>query len=244
MSGPLTGHGFLFSIARQRYVPSRVSLVRLQPEALYTSLSMGDCDVQGMLHLRLPAPGLLRLPVRRVQESQGQAPLSRTQSIHLEGASARTSPCAGEGSAMRLPRRRTRRMRQAPRPVQRPQHHRRPLAARTRRAHRSRTGPKRPGTHARPVQALPRQQDGKDETFRLQRPKPSLIHLICCTHAVRRAKPTTSGARRKRETKRKTKAIKSFSIRFAARREAERAALENVGKSTKTNQRNTHGGTP
>ena len=62
MSGPLTGHGFLFSIARQRYVPSRVSLVRLQPEALYTSLSMGDCDVQGMLHLRLPAPGLLRLP--------------------------------------------------------------------------------------------------------------------------------------------------------------------------------------
>jgi hypothetical protein len=55
------------------------------------------------------------------------------------------------------------------------------------------------------VQALPRQQDRENETFRLQRSKPSLIHLICCTHAVRRAKPTTSGARRKREAKRKTK---------------------------------------
>ena len=42
----------------------------------------------------------------------------------------------------------------------------------------------------------------------------------------------------------KQKAIKSFSIRFAARREDERAVLENVGKSTKTNHRNTHGGTP
>lgn len=34
MSGPLTGHGFLFSIARQRYVPTCGLLVRLQPEAL------------------------------------------------------------------------------------------------------------------------------------------------------------------------------------------------------------------
>lgn len=34
MSGPLTGHGFQFSIVRQRYVPARGSLVRLQPEAL------------------------------------------------------------------------------------------------------------------------------------------------------------------------------------------------------------------
>lgn len=64
----------------------------------------GGFDVQGMLHLRLPASGLLRLPVRRVQESQGQAPLARPQSIHLESPSARTCPCAGEGSAMRLPR--------------------------------------------------------------------------------------------------------------------------------------------
>nr|DAO64867.1 MAG TPA: hypothetical protein [Caudoviricetes sp.] len=38
-----------------------------------------------------------------MQESQGQAPLARPQSIHLEGASSRTSPCAGEGPAMRLP---------------------------------------------------------------------------------------------------------------------------------------------
>lgn len=204
----------------------------------------GGRDVQGMLHLRLSTPGLLRLPVRRVQESQGQAPLARPQSIHLESPQARTGPCAGEGPAMCLSRRRAGRMRQAPWPVRRPQHHRRPLAARTRRAYRSRTGPQRSGPHARPVQALPRQQDRKDETFRLQRTKPSLIHLICCTHAVRRAKPTTSGARRKREAKRKTKAIRSFPIRFAARREAERAVSENVGKSTKTNRRNTHGGTP
>jgi hypothetical protein len=97
------------------------------------------------------------------------------------------------------------------------------------------------------VQALPRQQDRKDETFRLQQQtKPQLTHTGFGTktkHSIE-AKPTTSNARRKRETKRKTKAIKSFSIRFAARREAERAALENVGKSTKSTRRNTHGGTP
>lgn len=220
------------------------ALVRLQPEAPHTSLSMGDCDVQGMLRLRLPAPGLLRLTVRRVQESQGQAPLARPQSIHLESPQARTGPCAGEGPAVCLSRRRAGRMRQAPWTMRCPQHHSRPLADRTYRARRSRPGPQRPATHARLVQALPRQQDRKDETFRLQRPKPSLIHLICCTHAVRRAKPTTSGARRKREAKWKTKAIKSFSIRFAACRKAGRAILENVGKSTKTNQRNTHGDTP
>lgn len=104
-------------------------------EACRTISTDGGFDVQGMLHPRLSTPGLLRLPVRRVQESQGQAPLARTQPIHLESPSSRTSPCAGEGSAMRLPWRRTRRMRQTPRPVRRPQHHRRPLAARTRRAH-------------------------------------------------------------------------------------------------------------
>nr|DAO52931.1 MAG TPA: hypothetical protein [Caudoviricetes sp.] len=30
------------------------------------SLPIGGFDVQGMLHLRLPAPGLLRLSVRRM----------------------------------------------------------------------------------------------------------------------------------------------------------------------------------
>lgn len=205
---------------------------------------MWGVDVQGMLHLRLPTPGLLRLTVRRMQESQRQASDTRPQSIHVESASPRTRPRAGKGPAVRLSRRRAGRMRQASWTMRCPQHHSRPLADRTHRARRSRPGPQRPATHARPVQALPRQQDRKDETFRLQRPKPSLIHLICCTHAVRRAKPTTSGARRKREAKWKTKAIKSFSIRFAACRKAGRAILENVGKSTKTNQRNTHGDTP
>ena len=124
MSGPLTGHGFQFSIARQRYVPARGSLVRLQPEALMIirvrhgplvepatrarqrhihgvvhlmCLRMANLavvcgelsrcgypdmpdllhqwgfDVQDMLHLRLPASGLLRLPCDECRKAR-QAP--------------------------------------------------------------------------------------------------------------------------------------------------------------------------
>ena len=86
--------------------------------------------------------------------------------------------------------------------------------------------------------------DSSLSTPRTHAVEPSRRRPTRAANACRRAEPTTSNARRKRETKRKTKAIKSFSIRFAARREAERAALENVGKSTKSTRRNTHGGTP
>lgn len=157
----------------------------------------GGVDVQGMLHLRLPTPGLLRLTVRRMQESQGQAPDTRPQSIHVESASPRTRPRAGKGPAVRLSRRRAGRMRKTPWPMRCPQHHSRPLADRTHRARRSRPGPQRPATHARPVQALPRQQDREDETFGLQQQtKPQLTHTGFGTKAKHsiEAKPTTPAA--------------------------------------------------
>lgn len=220
------------------------ALVRLQLEAPHTSLSMGDCDVQGMLRLRLPAPGLLRLAVRRVQESQGQAPLARPQSIHLESPQARTGPCAGEGPAVCLSRRRAGRMRQAPWTMWCPQHHSRPLADRTHRARRSRPGPQRPATHARLVQALPRQQDRKDETFRLQQQtKPQLTHTGFGTktkHSIE-AKPTTPAARVERHERQKRPSLLD-SIRDSSQQQA--SQTKTVAKQTEANRQNTHGDTP
>ena len=163
-----------------------------------------------MLHLRLPPPGFLRLVVRRMQESQRQAPDTRPQSIHVESASPRTRPRAGKGPAVRLSRRRAGRMRKTPWPMRCPQHHSRPLADRTYRARRSRFGPQRPATHARPVQALPRQQDRKDETFGLQQQtKPQLTHrLLHQNKTFHRGQ--ADDASRSRRTTRKTKTTKSF----------------------------------
>lgn len=188
-----------------------------------------------MLHLRLPPPGLLRLPVRRVQESQRQAPDTRPQSIHVESASPRTRPRAGKGPAVRLSRRRAGRMRKAPWPMRCPQHHSRPLADRTHRARRSRFGPQRPATHARPVQALPRQQDRKDETFGLQQQaKPQLTHTGFGTKTKipskpsRRRQPLASN-----DTKDENDQV--FSIRFATHRSIKRVkqkTLQNKRKQT------------
>lgn len=207
-------------------------------------LPMWGIDVQGMLHLRLPTPGLLRLAVRRMQESQRQAPDTRPQSIHVESASPRTRPCAGKGSAVRLSRRRAGRMRKAPWPMRRPQHHSRPLADRTHRARRSRLGPQRPATHARPVQALPRQQDRKDETFRLQQQtKPQLTHTGFGTktkHSIE-AKPTTPAAHVERHERRKRPSLLD-SIRDSSQQQM--SQTKTVAKQTEANHQNTHGDTP
>ncbi len=63
------------------------------------------------------------------------------------------------------------------------------------------------------------------------------------THAVEpsRRRPTRA-ANVRRSGRQKRSSL--FSIRCAASRKAGRAISENVGKSTKTNHRNTHGGTP
>lgn len=197
-----------------------------------------------MLHLRLPPPGFLRLVVRRMQESQRQAPDTRPQSIHVESASPRTRPRAGKGPAVRLSRRRAGRMRKAPWPMRCPQHHSRPLADRTHRARRSRPGPQRPATHARPVQALPRQQDRKDETFGLQQQtKPQLTHTGFGTktkHSIE-AKPTTPAAHVERHERRKRPSLLD-SIRDSSQQQA--SQTKTVAKQTEANRQNTHGGTP
>lgn len=197
-----------------------------------------------MLHLRLPPPGFLRLVVRRMQESQRQAPDTRPQSIHVESASPRTCPRAGKGPAVRLSRRRAGRMRKAPWPMRCPQHHSRPLADRTHRARRSRFGPQRPATHARPVQALPRQQDRKDETFGLQQQtKPQLTHTGFGTKTKipskpsRRRQPLASN-----DTKDENDQV--FSIRFATHRSIKRVKQKTIAKQTEANHQNTHGDTP
>ena len=139
---------------------------------------------------------------------------------------------AGKGSAVRLSRRRAGRMRKAPWPMRCPQHHSRPLADRTHRARRSRLGPQRPATHARPVQALPRQQDRKDETFGLQQQtKPQLTHTGFGTktkHSIE-AKPTTPAARVERHERRKRPSLFVFHSRLIA------AANESNKKRCKTN---------
>nr|DAY95666.1 MAG TPA: hypothetical protein [Caudoviricetes sp.] len=113
-------------------------------------------------------------------------------------------------------------MRKAPWPMRRPQHHSRPLADRTHRARRSRPGPQRPATHARPVQALPRQQDRKDETFRLQQQtKPQLTHTGFGTktkHSIE-AEPTTPAAHVERHERRKRPSLLD-SIRDSSQQQA------------------------
>lgn len=212
--------------------PSRVTY----PEHAGHFLPMWGIDVQGMLHLRLPTPGLLRLAVRRMQESQGQAPDTRPQSIHVESASPRTRPRAGKGPAVRLSRRRAGRMRKTPWPMRCPQHHSRPLADRTHRARRSRPGPQRPATHARPVQALPRQQDCEDETFGLQQQtKPQLTHTGFGTKTKTFHRSQADDASRSCRTARKTKATKSFrfdSRLIAAASESNKKPLQNKRKQT------------
>lgn len=123
---------------------------------------------------------------------------------------------------MRLSRRRAGRMRKAPWPMRCPQHHSRPLADRTHRARRSRPEPQRPATHARPVQALPRQQDREDETFRLQQQtKPQLTHTGFSTktkHSIE-AKPTTPAAHVERHERRKRPSLLD-SIRDSSQQQA------------------------
>lgn len=126
-------------------------------------------------------------------------------------------------------------MRQAPWTMRCPQHHSRPLADRTYRARRSRPGPQRPATHARPVQALPRQQDRKDETFGLQQQtKPQLTHrLLHQNKTFHRGQ--ADDASRLRRTTRKTKATKSFrfdSRLIAAASESNKKPLQNKRKQT------------
>lgn len=137
---------------------------------------------------------------------------------------------------MRLSRRRAGRMRKAPWPMRCPQHHSRPLADRTHRARRSRPGPQRPATHARPVQALPRQQDREDETFRLQQQtKPQLTHTGFGTktkHSIE-AKPTTPAAHVERHERRKRPSLLD-SIRDSSQQQASQTKkpLQNKRKQT------------
>lgn len=111
-------------------------------------------------------------------------------------------------------------------------------------ARRSRPGPQRPATHARPVQALPRQQDRKDETFRLQQQtKPQLTHTGFGTktkHSIE-AKPTTPAAHVERHERRKRPSLLD-SIRDSSQQQA--SQTKNVAKQAEANHQNTHGDTP
>lgn len=206
---------------------------------------MEALHVEGMLHSRLSPPRVLQLPLRRMQESQEPTPNARPQSIHAQGAQARKSPGAGTGPTVRVPRRRARRMRQAPWAVRGTRHHRRPLAFGKNRTRRARPRPERPDANARTLQALPRQQDRKNETFGLQRPKPSMRSQsddAPRSAGQRRRSRATRDGERKTEERRKRSML--FRFRLAPRRGEERVMTENVGNSTESTRRNTPGGTP